>query len=167
MIQVPVYAEVAGEYKVEIRYANGSGNARSLAAAAPGVCSGGIDGCKGAETLTFDATTNWTTWETISMNAKLPEGAGYFTFATVGGGDGPNLDQLELTLVKADEKTSIRGLATSSQQLVPTTRVRLFTLTGQLLRESSSLETENLAPGMYLLQRGDGSIFHQQIIRVK
>jgi hypothetical protein len=45
--------------------------------------------------------------------------------------------------------------------------VRLFTLTGQLLREGSSLETENLAPGMYLLQRGDGSILRQQIIRVK
>ena len=167
MIQVPVYADVAGEYKVEIRYANGSGKARSLAAAAPGVCSAGIDGCKGAETLTFEATENWTTWETISMNAKLPQGAGYFTFATIGGNDGPNLDQLEFTLVKADETTSIRGLATPRQQIVPTTHVRLFTLTGQLLREGSSLETENLAPGMYLLQRGDGSIFRQQIIRVK
>ena len=167
MIQVPVFADVAGEYKVEIRYANGSGKARSLAAAAPGVCSAGIDGCKGAETLTFEATENWTTWETISMNAKMPQGAGYFTFATIGGNDGPNLDQLEFTLVKADETTTIRGLATPRQQMTPTTRVRLFTLTGQLLRESSSLETENLAPGLYLLQRGDGSIFHQQIIRVK
>lgn len=89
------------------------------------------------------------------------------TFATMGGNDGPNLDQVELKLVKADEKTSIRGLATPSQQLAPTTRVRLFTLTGQLLRESSSLETENLAPGMYLLQRGEGSLLRQQIIRVK
>ena len=167
MIQVPVYAEVAGEYEVIVRYANGSGNARSLAAAAPGVCTAGIDGCKSAESLTFAATTNWTTWETLSFKAKLAEGAGYMTFATMGGNDGPNLDQVELKLVKADEKTSIRGLATPSQQLIPTTRVRLFTLTGQLLRESSSLETENLAPGMYLLQRGDGSLLRQQIIRVK
>ena len=167
MVQVPVYAEVAGEYEVAIRYANGSGKARSLAAAAPGVCPAGIDGCKGAETLTFDATENWTTWETISMKAKLPQGAGYFTFATIGGNDGPNLDQLEFTLIKADETTSLRGLATLHQQIVPTTRVRLFTLTGQLLRESSSLETENLAPGLYLLQRGDGTLLRQQIIRVK
>ena len=167
MVQVPVYAEVAGEYEVAIRYANGSGKARSLAAAAPGVCPAGIDGCKGAETLTFDATENWTTWETITMKAKLPQGAGYFTFATIGGNDGPNLDQLEFTLIKADETTSLRGLATLHQQIVPTTRVRLFTLTGQLLRESSSLETENLAPGLYLLQRGDGTLLRQQIIRVK
>lgn len=167
MVQVPVFVEVAGEYEVEVRYANGCGSARSLAAAAPGVCSAGIDGCKSAGSLTFAATTNWTTWETLSFKAKLAEGAGYMTFATIGGNDGPNLDQVELKLVKADEKTSIRGLATPSQQLVPTARVRLFTLTGQLLREGSSLETENLAPGMYLLQRGDGSLLRQQIIRVK
>lgn len=167
MIQVPVYAEVAGEYEVEVRYANGSGKARSLAAAGPGVCPAGIDGCKSAETMTFEATTNWTTWETLSFKTKLSAGAGYFTFATIGGNDGPNLDQLELILVKADETTSVRGIAAPSLQLVPTTRVRLFTLTGQLLCESSSLETGNLAPGVYLLQRGDGSLLRQQIIRVK
>lgn len=169
MIQVPVYAEVAGEYEVMVRYANGSGNARSLAAAAPGVCTAGIDGCKSAESLSFAATTNWTTWETLSFKAKFAEGAGYMTFATIGGNDGPNLDQLELKLLKADGTTAIRGLATPGQQLVPTTRVRLFTLTGQLVRESvgPSVSTENLAPGMYLLQRGDGSLLRQQIIRVK
>ena len=117
--------------------------------------------------MTFEATTNWTTWETLSFKTKLSAGAGYFTFATIGGNDGPNLDQLELKLVKVDETTSVRRLSAPSLQLVPTTRVRLFTLTGQLLRESSSLETGNLAPGVYLLQRGDGSLLRQQIIRVK
>jgi len=119
--------------------------------------------------MTFEATTNWTTWETLSFKAKLSAGAGYFTFATIGGNDGPNLDQLELILVKADETTLIRGLATPSLSLTPTTRVRLFTLTGQLIRESagSTVSTENLAPGVYLLQRGDGSLLRQQIIRVK
>ena len=131
------------------------------------ICAAGIDGCKGAETLAFEATENWTTWDTLSIGAKLSAGAGYFSFATIGGNDGPNLDQLELILVKADSTTSVRGLATPSLQLTPTTRVRLFTLTGQLLRESSSLETGNLAPGVYLLQRGDGSLLRQQIIRVK
>ncbi len=167
MVQVPVFVEVAGEYEVIVRYANGSGNARSLAAAAPGVCTAGIDGCKSAESLSFAATTNWTTWETLSFKAKLAEGAGYMTFATMGGNDGPNLDQVELKLLKADETTSVRGLATPSLQIAPVNRVRLFTLTGQLLRESSSLETENLAPGMYLLQRGEGSLLRQKIIRVK
>ena len=167
MVQVPIYAEVGGEYKVVVRYANGSGKARMLAAAAHGVCETGIDGCKSAESLTFEATENWTTWDTLSITAKLPAGASYFTFATIAGNDGPNLDQLELILLKADEIMSIPGLAAPIQRLVPETRVRLFSVTGQLIRESSSLETDNLAPGVYLLQMGDGSTFRRQIIRVK
>ena len=167
MVQVPIYAEVGGEYKVVVRYANGSGKARMLAAAAPGVCETGINGCKSAESLTFEATENWTTWDTLSIAAKLPAGASYFTFATIGGNDGPNLDQLELILIKADETESLRGLATPSLQLVPTTRVRLFSVTGQLIRESSSLETDNLAPGIYLLQTQNGSTLRQQMVRVK
>ena len=167
MIQVPVYADVAGEYEVVIRYANGSGRARNLAAAAPGVCAAGIDGCKSAETLAFEATENWTTWVTQSMKMKLPEGASYITFATIGGNDGPNLDQLELKLLQADKMSIADKLTNPNLDVNSTTCVRLFTLTGQLLRESSSLETENLAPGMYLLQRSNGSILRQQIIRVK
>ncbi len=167
MVQVPVYVEVGGEYQVVIRYANGSGKARPLAAAAPGVCAAGIDGCKSAESLTFEATENWTTWDTLSITAKLPAGASYFTFATIAGNDGPNLDQLELILLKADETTSVRRLAAPIQRLVPETRVRLFSVTGQLIREGSSLETEKLASGVYLLQMGDGSTFRRQIIRVK
>ena len=167
MVLVPVYAEVGGQYEVVVRYANGSGKARSLAVAAPGTCSAGIDGCEDAETLTFEATANWTTWETLSLDTKLPQGASYMTFATIGGNDGPNLDQLELKLIKADETTSVRGLATPSLQLGPATQVRLFTLTGQLLREGASLETENLAPGLYLMQKGYGSVLRHQIIRVK
>ena len=167
MVQVPVYAEVGGEYKVVVRYANGSGKARMLAAAAPGVCETGINGCKSAESLTFEATENWTTWDTLSITAKLPAGASYFTFATIAGNDGPNLDQLELILLKADEIMSIPGLAAPIQRLVPETRVRLFSVTGQLLRESSSLETDNLAPGVYLLQTQNGSALRQQMIRVK
>ena len=167
MIQVPVYADVAGEYEVAIRYANGSGKARNLAAAAPGVCTAGIDGCKSAETLVFEATENWTTWVTQSVKMKLPEGASYVTFATIGGNDGPNLDQLELKLLQADKTTIVNKLTNPNLDANSTTRVRLFTLTGQLLREGASMETENLAPGMYLLQRGTGSILRQRIIRVK
>lgn len=169
MIQVPVYADVAGEYQVVIRYANGSGKARMLAAAAPGVCTTGIDGCKSVETLTFEATESWTTWDTLSFKAKLSAGAGYFTFATIAGNDGPNLDQLELKLVKADETTSVRGLASPSRKLLPTTRVRLFSVTGKLIREfvGSTVNTEKLAPGVYLLQTQNGAAFRQQIIRVK
>ena len=168
VVQLPVYADVAGEYEVAIRYANGSGNARSLAVAGPGVCPAGIDGCKGAETLEFVATENWTAWNTQTVKVKLPEGAGYMTFATVGGNDGPNLDQVELKLVQGD-KMKILDKLTSSHPDVNSTRMRLFTLTGQLLRESegTTLETEQLPPGVYLLQTQTGSVLRQQVIRVK
>ena len=117
--------------------------------------------------MSFDVTADWTTYESKELNVKLPKGASYITFATVGGNDGPNLDQLELALVKADETTIVNKLTKPRFDANSTTRVRLFSLTGQLLREGASLETENLAPGMYLLQKDHGSIFRQQIIHVK
>ena len=167
MVLVPVFADVAGEYEITIRYANGSGKARSLAVAGFDECSAGIEGCKGAETLSFEATANWTTWETKTVKLSVPSGAGYITFATVGGNDGPNLDQLELRLVKADSTTSLRQLGTPRLHFSPTARVRLFTINGQLLREGSTVETENLAPGLYLVRARAGSAAFQKIIRVK
>lgn len=168
MVQVPVYADLAGVYEIEIRYANGSGKARSLAVAAPGVCSAGIDGCKGAETVDFEATDNWTTWETQPLKMKLPEGASYITFATIGGNDGPNLDQLELKLVEADKTTVLDKLNNVKLEYSPDVRVRLFSMTGKLLRESvGSINTVGLDQGVYLLQTYNGSKLRQQMIRVK
>ena len=158
MVKVPVYADVAGEYKMTMSYANGSKDARSLSIAV---------GDSTAQEMSFDVTADWTTYESKELNVKLPKGASYITFATVGGNDGPNLDQLELALVKADEIMVVNKLTKPHFDANSTTRVRLFSLTGQLLREGASLETENLAPGMYLLQKDHGSIFRQQIIHVK
>ena len=168
MIQVPVFADVAGEYEVAVRYANGSGKERGLAVAGPGVCPAGIEGCKGAENLAFDATENWTTWETKVFKVTLPAGAGYITFATIEGNDGPNLDQVELTLVKADSTTSLRHAA-GRLNIGPKTRVRLFTLTGQLLRETVGrpVSTVGLHRGVYLMQSSDGSRLHRQVIQVR
>ena len=53
-VQIPVYAEYPGEYTMAMTYANGSGKARSLAIAAPGTCTAGIDGCKGANIILND-----------------------------------------------------------------------------------------------------------------
>ena len=158
-VKVPVYADVAGEYKLTMTYANGSGNARSL--------SFKVDGSD-AQEMSFEATTNWTTYVTKEADIKLPAGASYILFATVGGNDGPNLDQVELTLVKADEIPD-RIVAEPRMQITPTTHVRLFSTTGKLLRESTgeAISTAGLPRGIYILQVRDGSRHMQKAIRVK
>ena len=89
-------------------------------------------------------------------------------FATVGGNDGPNLDQVELTLVKADEIPD-RIVAEPRMQITPTTHVRLFSTTGKLLRETTgkAISTAGLPRGIYILQVRDGSRHMQKAIRVK
>ena len=102
------------------------------------------------------------------FKVRLPAGAGYITFATIEGNDGPNLDQVELTLVKADSTTSLRHAA-GRLNIGPKTRVRLFTLTGQLLRETVGrpVSTVGLHRGVYLMQSSDGSRLHRQVIQVR
>ena len=52
-----------------------------------------------------------------------------------------------------------------------TTRVRLFSMTGKLLRESADVNTAGNAAGLprgiYILQIRNGSITSQKIIQVK
>ena len=159
-VKVPVYADAAGEYKLTMTYANGSGNARSL--------SFKVDGSD-AQEMSFDATTNWTSYATKEADIKLPAGASYITFATVGGNDGPNLDQVELTLVKADEIPDRIMVAEPRMQITPVTHVRLFSTTGKLLREATgeAISMAGLPRGIYLLQTRNGAALRQQMIQVK
>ncbi|MCF0223341.1 MAG: T9SS type A sorting domain-containing protein, partial [Fibrobacter sp.] len=59
-----------------------------------------------SQEVSFAATNAWTTWETAEINLELAAGKNDILFATVGGNDGPNLDQFDLTLVKASADTS-------------------------------------------------------------
>ena len=159
-VKVPVYTEAAGEYKLTMTYANGSNAARSLS----------VKTEEGdAQELEFETTANWTTYVTKDADITLPLGASYITFATVGGNDGPNLDQVELTLVKANETTIVNRLAEPRLQITPATRVRLFSPTGKLLRESTGevLNTAGLPRGVYLLQTCEGSRSVQKTIRIE
>ena len=159
-VKVPVYAETAGEYKLTMTYANGSNAARSLSIKA---------GNSDAQELEFETTANWTTYVAKETDVKLPAGASYITFATVGGNDGPNLDQVKLTLTKADVITSIKKLSTPRLGITPATHVRLFSATGKLLREATgkAVSMKGLPRGIYILQIRDGSATNQKIIRVK
>ena len=161
-MKVPVYADAAGEYKLTMTYANGSNAVRSLSVKV---------GSGEAQELEFATTANWTTYVTKDVSVTLPLGASSITFATVGGNDGPNLDQLELTAVKVTlpdtSKTSIEIAGVSMNATA--TRVRLFSMTGKLLRESSgnAVSTAGLPRGIYILQTTAPGHSVQKTIRVK
>ena len=169
-VQVPVYADAEGEYKLTLTYANGSKSTRSLS----------IKGEAGeSQEVAFEATESWTTYVTKEVSITLPQGASTITFATVGGNDGPNLDQLELTAVKVtqpeppDSTTAIGGLASGLMdprlEYSPATRVQVFSATGKLVRESVGRATSmaGLPRGIYILKVRDGSRNTQKTIRVK
>jgi hypothetical protein len=89
-VVVPVKVGVAGEYKFEIDFANGSSEDRSL------VISSAID----TATSVFEKTGAWSTWKTQEVSLKLTAGENGVKFATLDGKDGPNIDQFDVTLVK-------------------------------------------------------------------
>ena len=93
-VVVNVKVDTAGQYRFDIDFANGSSEARSLAISA------GLD----TATTLFKATGGWTVWETSEVLINLAAGENAVKFATVGGNDGPNIDQFDVTLVKAAEK---------------------------------------------------------------
>lgn len=169
-VQVPVYADAEGEYKLTLTYANGSKSTRSLS----------IKGEAGeSQEVAFEATESWTTYVTKEVSITLPQGASTITFATIGGNDGPNLDQLELTAVKVtqpeppDSTTTIGGLASGLAdphlEYSPATRVQVFSATGKLVRESVGPATSmaGLPRGIYILRVHDGSRNMQKTVRVK
>ena len=87
---IPVKVDVAGLYKFDIDFSNGSGEERVLA----------ISAGESKVEFGFKATISWTTWVTESVNLDLVAGENTVKFATVGGKDGPNIDQFDVTLVK-------------------------------------------------------------------
>lgn len=169
-VQVPVYVDAEGEYKLTLTYANGSKSTRSLS----------IKGEAGeTQEVAFEATESWTTYVTKEVSITLPQGASTITFATIGGNDGPNLDQLELTAVKVtqpeppDSTTAIgglvSGLADPHLEYSPATRVQVFSATGKLVRESVGRATSmaGLPRGIYILRVHDGSRNTQKTVRLE
>ena len=144
-VVVTVNVDTAGQYKFDIDFANGSGEARSLAVTA------GLD----TATTSFKATSSWTTWETAEVLLNLVAGENAVKFATVGGNDGPNIDQFDVTLVKAAAVADTAKKDTSSGDtsktrivkpvgLVATSdeyRVSLFDTKGALVRRMNVVPT--------------------------
>ena len=167
-VQIPVYAEYPGEYTMVMTYANGSGKARSLAIAAPGTCTAGIDGCKGANIISFEATENWTTYRTKETTITLPKGASHITFAIVDGNDGPNLDQIKLTeknVEKQDSSTTI--LPKVSRFSTAAGETRIYDINGKLVRHThGKANTTGLVPGIYIVKTTTQRNHKQKMVQV-
>ena len=86
-----VKVDTAGQYRLDIDFANGSGEARSLTIGA------GLD----SVTQEFAQTGGWSGWETQEVLLNLAAGKNSIKFATLADKDGPNIDQFDVTLVKA------------------------------------------------------------------
>ena len=167
-VQIPVYAEYPGEYTMVMTYANGSGKARSLAIAAPGTCTAGIDGCKGANIISFEATENWTTYQTKETTITLPKGASYITFAIVDGNDGPNLDQIKLTEKNVNKgDTTITLFPRQSQTGNTISESRIYNTNGKLVRYvNGNADMKGLAQGIYIVKTTTQRNHKQKMVQV-
>lgn len=187
-VYLPVFTDSAGDYKILVTYANGSADSRSLNIVTEGDCPAGIDGCKGGQQHAFASTGSWTTWVGDTLKVKLPAGASYIAFMTIGGNDGPNIDQVSLVQEKSPEQNQddpgdnptdpgkgeentegLHSLANVQMNNSPAAVARLYDMKGQLLRQNagSRVNTNGLKAGVYLLQVRDGSTLRRQVIQVK
>lgn len=174
-LALPVYVNKANTYTIFITYANGSGTERSLNITTASDAVG--------QSHVFTPTANWTTWETDTLQVNLPAGASFIDFKTIGGNDGPNLDQIEFEWVAENEeipseeissgegseseKTAIaKPMLKTHFQYTSQTRAKLFDMKGQLLRESVGrpVNMDGLR-GVFLLQVHDGMQMQRRVIR--
>ena len=170
-VVVNVKVDTAGQYKFDIDFANGSSEARSLAISA------GLD----TATTSFKTTGGWTVWETAEVLVSLAAGENAVKFATVGGNDGPNIDQFDVTLVKAAEKDTTEkptSIHTKTAAVVEPSvyRVRIFDTKGALVRRMNvksakvgdvAWMTRGLPAGLYVMQLKSAGTERSKFITVK
>ena len=167
-VQIPIYIEYPGEYTMTMTYANGSGKARDLAIAAPGKCTAGIDGCKGADIISFDDTEKWTTYKNKETTITLPKGANYITFAIVDGNDGPNLDQITLTEKNVEKKdTSTIAIPQILHKTATIFGFRIYNTSGKLIRHSKGAPNLSTLPhGIYIVRTSSQGKYIQKLVHV-
>ena len=135
-------------------------------------------------------TGSWTTWDTAEVLINLAAGENLVKFATVGDNDGPNIDQFDVTLVKADvvpAKDSAKSDSTVQDSLAFITmsaaviqqghyHVSLFDTRGSLVRrlevEPSMLKdtaylTRGLPAGIYVMRVKANDVERRSFVAVK
>ena len=177
-VVVKVKVDTAGQYKFDIDFANGSSEARSLAISA------GLD----TSTTSFKTTGGWTVWETSEVLINLAAGENAVKFATVDGNDGPNIDQFDVTLVKAAEvkpdtskdttdNPPVSIFTKTMQVTAPSVcRVSIFDTKGSLVRRLNvefakigdvAWMTRGLPAGLYVMRVKTVGVDRSKFIAVK
>ena len=179
-VVVKVKVDTAGQYKFDVDFANGSSEVRSL------TISAGLD----TATTSFKVTGGWTVWETAEVLVNLAAGENAVKFATVGGNDGPNIDQFDVTLVKAAEvkpdtagkdstakDSSTTRIANLRSVMAPSAyQVCIFDTKGSLVRRLSvesakagdmAWMTRGLPAGLYVMQLKSAGVERRQFVAVK
>jgi len=184
-VKIPVYADAAGTYKMEMFYSNGSSSDRDLIAT---VIAGGSAAAGNSQQITFEKTADWKTYPSKETEIELPRGASYIKFAVVGSNDGPNLDQIILTPLKVEPPSDTGLQDTIPVDTLPeairnslklsavpaTANYQLFSIHGQMICElKNSTPTEfqsvkrRLTAGSYLVRVIAPGYKKQDIIRIK
>ncbi len=112
-------------------YTNGSGTTRQLSIS--------VNGTVQVVSLDFEATMDWTTWGTTTVNLSLNQGVNTITLATVHTADGPNIDKITLT----PDPAQIRQCSSFAFNYT-------YNRSPRILHIQSS-NTENLRVGIYTI----------------
>ena len=164
-VEVPVYTEGYGEYKLVMTYANGSNAARSLSI---------LTDSSTIQEVVFERTSSWTTYVTQECSVRLPLGASNIVFSTLNGNDGPNLDQIELipiNITKPDSNTAHIGNVPVEKFKVESDKAIsvVYNIQGVPVRRvlGMFIKTEGLSQGVYIVQTVVSGKRIQRMIHVK
>lgn len=164
-VEVPVYTEGYGEYKLVMTYANGSNAARSLSI---------LTDSSTIQEVVFERTSSWTTYVTQECSVRLPLGASNIVFSTLNGNDGPNLDQIELipiNITKPDSNTAHIGKVPVEKFKVESDKAIsvVYNIQGVPIRRvlGMFIKTEGLSQGVYIVQTFVSGKRIQRMIHVK
>lgn len=189
-VNVPVYVDAAGTYKMEMFYANGSSASRDLIVKVLENSSASSVTLDPEQQITFEKTSAWTTYPSKETTIKLPRGASYIQFAVVGNNDGPNLDQIILTPLEVEKiPEEIDPPAVTPEDTIPdfaaaknlqfeaipsNARIQVFSVQGKLIRtlqtsrpEEISLFRNSLPAGSYLVRISAPGFKKVKIIRIE
>lgn len=88
-LALKVGMQMAGEQTVTIRFANGGSAARPMKIE--------LNNSVIIESLSFETTGSWTTWDTISVPVLFNAGVNHLKCTSIGGDGGPNIDLFDIS----------------------------------------------------------------------